>query len=463
MTETKSAALAQAVGLRSSTALVVASMIGAGIFTTTGFQAADLGHPGWIFALWILGGVLALCGALCFAELGAMMPRAGAEYVYIREAFGHTPAFMSAFVALVAGFSAPIAVALKSLIQYTGHFVPIFAENPSIAGLVTANDFAAIAVVWLLVAVHSLGVRTGLGFTDFVTALKVLGIIAVIAAAFAAGAGDPAGLTHVSPRYAELSTPDLLSRIATALIFVSFCYLGWNGAAYMAGEMHNPQRHLPRALLIGTALVTVLYLGLNAAYLYGANVDQLVEPTPDGGVRGILEVGLVSARALFGPIGVSLVTALLCISILASASAMTALGPRVYYAFALDFPPVAWLARVDPRTGSPAPALRLQGMVTTLIVLSGRVDQILQYAGFTLTLFASLAVASLIVLRIRRPHAPRPFRAWGYPVTPILFFAVSLWTMIWAIRGRPVESLLGLATAALGGILCAITLRVRPR
>jgi APA family basic amino acid/polyamine antiporter len=452
--------LVQAVGLRSATALVVASMIGAGIFTTTGFQAADLGHPGWIFALWVVGGILALCGALSFAELGAMMPRAGAEYVYIREAFGHTAAFMSAFVALIAGFSAPIAVALKSLVQYLGYFVPAFADNAPVAG-VGANDLAAIVLVWILVAIHSAGVRAGLGFTDIVTAIKVLGIVAIIVAAFAFGSGDASGLTYVSTRYTELSTLDLFARVATALIFVNFCYLGWNGAAYMAAEMPDPQRQLPRALLGGTILVTLLYLGLNAVYLYGADVDHLVEPVEDGGVRGLVEVGLVSSRVLFGPTGVSLVTALLCVSILASASAMTAVGPRVYYAFAQDFPPVAWLGRVGPRSGAPVLALQLQGVVTTVLVLSGRVDQILQYAGFTLTLFASLAVSCVIVLRIRRPDAPRPFRAWGYPFTPVLFLAVSAWTMVWAVRGRPVESILGMATAALGGILCAIALRFR--
>jgi APA family basic amino acid/polyamine antiporter len=453
MTDPARPSLVQAVGLRSASALVVASMIGAGIFTTTGFQAADLGHPGWIFALWILGGVLALCGALCFAELGAMMPRAGAEYVYIRQTYGQTAAFISAFVALVAGFSAPIAAALKSLVGYAGHFVPVFAHHHCIAGVVSVNDLTAIGFVWLLVFLHARGLRTGLGFTDIVTALKVLGILAFIVAAFALGTGSVSGLSYVSPRFAELSTFDLFSHIATALIFVNFCYLGWNGAAYLAGEMPAPQRDLPRALLSGTALVMLLYLGLNAVYLYGADVDRL---------SGVLQVGLVSSRALFGSAGVSLVTALLCVSILASASAMTAAGPRVYYAFAHDFPPVASLARIN-RRGAPNVALNVQGIVTALIILSGRVDEIIQYAGFTLTLFATLAVSCVIVLRIRRPDSSRPFRAWGYPVTPVLFLAVSTWTMIWAVRGRPVESLLGLATAALGGILCAIFVRSRPR
>ncbi len=447
MTKAPATALARGVRLRSATALVVASMIGAGIFTTTGFQAQDLGHPGWILFLWALGGVLAWCGALCFAELGAMMPNAGAEYVYIRETYGPAMAFMSAFVALVAGFSAPIAAALKGLVRYLGHFVPVFADDPRLAGLVSVNDLAAIALAWALVALHARGLRAGLGFTDAVTAFKVLGIICFIVVAVVSGRGVAARITEVSPIYGALGTLDLISNLATSLIFVNFCYLGWNGAAYMAGEMSAPQRDLPRALLLGTGLVTALYLALNLVYLYAAGVE---------GLAGAVEVGLVAAKSLFGPAGISAVAALLCVSILASASAMTALGPRVYYAFGQDVAPLNWLSRVSPRSAAPVNALVVQGALTTLLILSGRVDQILQYAGFTLTLFASLAVSCVLVLRVRWPAAPRPFRVWGYPVTPILFLLVSAWTMLWALRGRPAESLLGLATAAIGAVLCLV-------
>jgi APA family basic amino acid/polyamine antiporter len=444
--------LARGVRLRSATALVVASMIGAGIFTSTGFQAHDLGHPGWILLLWAVGGVLAWCGALCFAELGAMMPQPGAEYVYIRETYGKSIAFMSAFVALVAGFSAPIAVALKSFVRYLGHFVPIFVDDPLVAGIVPINDLVAIVLVWILVLIHARGLRAGLGFTDLVTALKVVGILALILGAVVSRAGDSTRLLAIAPQYEALSMPDLFGALATSLIFVNFCYLGWNGAAYMAGEMDQPQRDLPRALLLGTALVTALYLALNAVYFYAAGVE---------GLAGVVEVGLVTARALFGAAGVGLVTALLCVSILASASAMTVVGPRVYYAFGNDAPLFAALARVSPRTRAPIVALITQGAVTSLIILSGRVDQILSYAGFTLTLFASLAVSCVIVLRVTRPNAPRPFRAWGYPVTPLIFLTVSAWTLVWAYTDRPEESRLGLATAALGGALCAALTRRR--
>ena len=416
-----SAGLLRHLRLRSATALVVANIIGAGIFTTTGFQAADLGHPGYILLLWIVGGVLALCGALCFAELGAMMPEAGAEYVYLRETYGRALAFMSAFVSLTAGFSAPIASAAKSLIRYAGHFVPAFQDDPLLLGVLHLDDLAAIGVVWLLVIVHLRGMRGGIGFNDLITLFKATGIVAIILAALAIGAGSTANLTHVAPTYETLSTLDKLTAFATSLIFVSFCYSGWNAAAYMAAEMREPQRDLPRSLLLGTGLVVLLYLGLNAVYFYGASVEELA---------GKVEVGLVASEKLFGPAGAAPVTVVLCLSIFASASAMTIAGPRVYYAFGRDFAPLGWLARADAKTGAPRSALVLQGVATSIIIVSGRIDQIQQYAGFTLSLFACLAVSCVIVLRLRQPNANRPFRAWGYPATPLVFLAVTIWTMV---------------------------------
>lgn len=437
--------------LRSAAALVIANMIGAGIFTTTGFQAGDLRHPVFIFALWVVGGILALLGALCYAELGAMMPHAGGEYVYLRETYGPAFGFMSAFVSLTAGFSAPIAAATESFVIYLGHFFPFLSEEARLAGVVSVVDLTALGVVWLLVAIHLRAVRTGTGFNDLMTAFKVAGIVAILLAAAALGRGDASNLVTPSPSFQELSRTDTLAALGTSLIFVMFCFAGWNAAAYVAGEMEDPQRNLPRALLLGTATVLVLYLGLNAVYFYGASVDELA---------GQVDVGVVASRTLFGAWGVDLVTVVLCASILASASAMTMAGPRVYYALGKDFRPFAFLARTRP-TGAPAVALVAQGVVTSIIIVSGRVDQIQQYAGFTVSLFASLAVSCVIVLRLRLPDVERPFRAWGYPLSPLLFLAVSVWMMFWAFQGRPVESALSLLTVLLGGVIFAISVSRR--
>ena len=426
------------IGLRSAAALVVANIIGAGIFTTTGFQAEALGDPTLIFALWVLGGILAWCGALCYAELGAAMPEAGAEYVYLRETYGPAFGFMSAFVSCVAGFPAPIAAALKGMTAYLGAFVPVLASNSGVIGGVTTGDLLAVLVVWGLTAVHLRGLRGGMRFNDFVTLAKVLGIVAILIGAAAFGSGNVANFTTQSS-----TTEATLPAFATSLIFVMFCFSGWNAAAYMASEIEAPQRNLPRALLLGTSIVLVLYLGLNAVYLYGANVDELA---------GKVEVGLVASRHLFGPAGTGFVTVVLTLSLLASASAMTAAGPRVTFALGRDVPMLRGLSKTNTVTGAPTAALLTQGVVTTLLVLSGTVDQIQQYAGFTLALFSSLAVSCVIVLRIRHPELARPFRAWGYPLTPLFYIGVSGWTMLWAFQGRPMESLLALLTVVVGGV-----------
>ncbi len=431
------------IGFRSATALVIANIIGAGIFTTTGFQASDLGHPGYIFLLWLVGGVLAFCGALCFAELGSAIPRAGGEYVYLRETYGKPFGFMSAFVSLVAGFSAPIAAAVMGLTGYASHFVPALSKGYEVAGLDIRN-LTAIGIVWLLTLVHLRGARGSIGFNDLITLFKVCGIVAIIFAALLFGNGSYENIVTVGPIYQELSANQRFAAFGTSLIFVMFCYSGWNASAYVVSEMRNPQKDLPRSLLVGTLFVALLYLGLNFVYFYGSGVNELA---------GEVEVGLVSSNRLFGPFGVSMVTLVLCVSIFASASAMTIAGPRVYYAFGKDFHPLRLLSETDPATGAPKKAMILQAVVTSILIVSGSLDQIQQYAGFTLSLFSSLAVSCVIVLRIKRPDMERPFKVWGYPLTPLLFLGVSVWTMYWAFQGRPLESTWSLITVAAGGLI----------
>jgi basic amino acid/polyamine antiporter, APA family len=430
--------------LRSGIALVVANIVGAGIFTSTGFQAADLPHPGYIFLLWIVGGVLAFSGALCYGELGAAMPRAGAEYVYLRETYGGMFGFMSAFVSLIAGFSAPIAAVCKAFISYMAHFFPELGGDPAPLGPLAVNDVLAAGLVWILIGLQLRSVRAGIGFNDLLTLLKLIGLIIFILLAVFFGRGQLDNLTFVSERYAEIGTADKLGAFATSLIFVMFCYMGWNAAAYLASEFKEPERDLPRSLLLGTGIVVVLYLSINAVYFLGANVDELA---------GRVDVGIVASQNLFGNAGVTFVTIVIGAALLTSATAMTIAGPRVYYALGEDYRLFRFFARVNPKSGTPTTSLLVQGAVTTAIIFSGGIDAIQQYAGFTLTLFSALAVSCVIALRIRRPDMHRPFRAWGYPFTPLLFLSITIWTMIWAFRGRPFESAAGLATVAAGGLI----------
>ncbi len=445
--------LIRGIGLKSAIALVIANIIGAGIFTSTGFQAGALGHPGYIFMLWVVGGLLAFCGALCYAELGAAMPRAGGEYVYLRETYGPAVGFLSAFISLFAGFAAPIASALKSLVRYLTFFFPALASDPVVFGFINVNDWLAIGFAWTLVAIHLRGVKGGVRFNDYITLVKLFGILLIVFIAAAFGKGQLSNLVHVSRSYDMMNLSDKLGAFANSLIFVMFCYSGWNASAYVAGEIKDPRKNLPRSLILGTGIVVVLYLALNAVYFYGANVDELANR---------IEVGLVAARNLFGSGGVTLVTTVLSISLLASASAMTIAGPRVYYALGRDFPVFHLFARTDASTGAPTASLLLQGVVTSVMILSGRVDQIQQYVGFTLTLFSSIAISCVIVLRIRRPSMERPFRVWAYPLAPVLFLAISIWTLVWNFRGRPVESILSLLTVLAGGAVFYAMLS-RPR
>jgi APA family basic amino acid/polyamine antiporter len=276
------------------------------------------------------------------------------------------------------------------------------------------------------------------------TLMKVVGIMIFVAAAFVWGSGTLSGLFAVTPVFDLVRDEGRLPQsLATSLVFVMFCYSGWNASAYIASEMKQPRRDLPRSLVLGTLLVLVLYLGLNVVFFYAVGA---------AGLAGEVEVGLIAGRALFGDFGASLVAVVICVSILASVSAMTIAGPRVYFAFGRDFPPLRALGRVG-RTSAPTLALLLQGVVTSILIVSGRVDQIQQYAGFTLSLFASLAVSCVIVLRIRQPGLRRPFRVWAYPLPPLLFLSVSLWMMLWAYRARPLESTLAVLTAVVGGVI----------
>lgn len=376
------------------------------------------------------------------------MPHAGAEYVYLRETYGRLFGFMTAFVSLVAGFSAPVASAVKGVVRYSTYFFPALSAEPRLWGVISVNDLIAVALVWILVAIHLRGLRGSVGFNDWITLFKVVGILTIIIAAALIGRGALSNLTRIAPSFYAMNATSRLIAMATSLIFVMFCYSGWNAAAYVAGEMKNPQRDLPLALLLGTGIVVVLYLALNAVYLYGGGVEDLA---------GKVEVGLVAARRLFGGWGVTFVTSVICISMFASASAMTVAGPRVSYALGVDSPPFRFLSRTPSSTHVPRGALLLQGFATSVLVVSGRVDQIQQYSGLTLLLFTCLAVSCVIVLRIRSPKMHRPFRAWGYPLTPILYLGVSAWMMFWAFQGRPVESVASLLTVLVGGLIFYLT------
>jgi APA family basic amino acid/polyamine antiporter len=404
--------------------LVVASMVGTGIFTTSGLLIRDLGSPIAVLVAWLLGGVLALCGALSYGELAAALPRNGGEYQLLSRIYHPAVGFAAGLVSLVVGFSAPLAASALAFGHYVSVVIP--AISPTAAGI-------ALGVV--AAVPHATHARLGGRVQVAVTVLEIGLVLAFVAAGAAhgdatrlvAGGGEP---------FAALGTP----AFAVALIYVSFAYSGWNGAVYLAGEVRDPSRTLPRALLLGTSVVVVLYLALNVVFLAAA---------PAGELAGVVEVGHVAAVRLLGPRAGRALSAVVALILAASVSAMLMAGPRVYERMGLDYSRLAVLAR-RTRQGGPVVAVALQAVMAVAMIATSSFAALLLYIGFTLSLVAGLAVLGVVVLRWREPDLVRPARTWGYPAPPLLFVLLSAWMMVHALVENPASSWAGLATAVTG-------------
>lgn len=420
--------LERRIGLFTAASVVVANVIGSGIFTTSGFIARDVADPRGLLLVWLIGGILAFAGALSYSELGAAMPEAGGEYVYLREAYSPLVGFLSGWMSFFIGFSGAIASTALLFTDYLAHFLPAV-KPPGAPGIAVA-----VALVWAFAAVHAAGVGPGGLLQRVLTVVKVASIGGLIVVGIGLGEGT---VSHFSA-----SGPANWSAIPVSLVFVMFSYSGWNAAAYLAGEIRDPSRVLPRALLLGTAIVTVLYLGLNVFYLYALPIEEMA------GVTAVAEKASVFA---LGQTATNFVTAIVMLAIAASTSAMVLAGPRVYYAMARDRVFPGGLDAVHPRFRTPARAIILQSVWTTLLIFFFKhVEKLMLYTGFALVIFSSLAVLAVFVLRVRRPGMPRPFRVPGYPFVPALFVAASIWMGFFTVRSRPWESLLGLLTVAAG-------------
>lgn len=442
-------------GLTVTAAIVIANMIGTGVFTSTGYQAAGLHDPLTILACWVVGGVLALCGAAAYAELGSMMPRAGGEYVYLREAYHPVVGYMSGWASLTAGFSAPIAAASLAFSYYLTTMIPALqGAEPWVDGAIVLGPQQAVAMGLILAvtALHSFDTKVGGWVQAGFTAAKVLLIALFILGGLALGQGDWANLASREGGLANLGT----TAFATSLMYVSFAYSGWNAAAYIADEVEQPERNLPRALLLGTGSVMALYVLLNLVFLYAVPVEALATGAGGGPV---VEVGDVAARSLFGDRAGALVSSVIALALVSTVSAMIMAGPRVYAAMAADRALFRFLARHN-RRGVPVPAVITQAVVACLFVLVGDLGKLLRYVSFTLAVFAALTVAAVFVLRRRGLTAA--YRTWGYPVTPVAFIALSAWIAYSQIRLQPVESATGGAVLALGALLYVLFLRGKP-
>jgi APA family basic amino acid/polyamine antiporter len=400
-------------------------MIGTGVFTSSGLLVGELGGRAAVLSTWALGGLVALCGALVYAELGAMLPRVGGEYVYLSRAFPPVVGFTSGWLALLAGFGAPIAAGAAAFGRY------LAAALPGVpAGL------AALLLIAVATAVHARDVRGAGRLQVGLTAVNVIAMVALCVA------GGVALLAKASPAAIEPVAPGDVGvhALAVGLVLVSYSYFGWNAAAYVAGELESPQRTLPRALIAGCLLVTGLYVGLNALFL---------QALPPAALAGQIEVAHLVATALFGPAAARALSLVIALVLAGSVSALTMTGPRVYLAMAEDglFPRL--FAQRNTR-GAPSAGVLLQGTLALVLVATATFDALLVYVGFTLSLSAAATIAAAAWLRHKEPDLPRPFRTPGWPLTPLVFFALSLWMATYSIRERPAESLAGGLSVAFG-------------
>lgn len=420
------------VGAFTAGCLLVSNMIGTGVFSTTGFLARDLGSPAWILGLWAAGALYALCGAVCYAELGAAFPRVGGEYVYLREAFGPLPAFLSGWASLTAGFGAAIASCAVLFALHLRELVPALGGADSLWARTHAVE---LGLVWGLTAVHVAGTRGGGALQRVLTGLKVGAVGALLLLGLTLGDGGP------HPAMAGTGTPTV-SALLVGFLFVTFSYSGWNAIGYVAGELERPERSLPRASLVGTAVVALAYLALNGLYLHALPIEELA-------AAPLEPVAHKAAAALFGARAGAWISALLTVSIAGAASAMVWAGPRVYQAMAEDGVLPAALGR-RASGGAPVGATLLQSGWVTLLVLSGTYEALLVYASVILIAFSALAVAATVVLRRTRPALARPFRARPWPLAPLAFLAASA-ALLWAgLQVRSEETLWGLVTIAAG-------------
>ncbi len=430
--------LQRQLGLFSVTNIVIANIIGAGIFTTTGYVLGFLGDPVVMLVLWILGGLISLCGALAFGELGAAFPDAGGEYVFISKLFNPLLGFLSGWLSLIVGFSAPIAASAIGFSKYLCWAFPDIQSWLWLHGVISVESFnriLAILVILVFSLIHAKGLAIGAKVQNGLTLIKILLVVGLIVAGFSVGEGSLKNL-HVDRSF-DFGFENWKA-IGLSLMFIMFAYSGWNSATYIGSEIRSPQKVIPRSLLISTLTVIVLYVLLNLFFVYAV---------PPGEMRNEPEVAGLAAGFAFGKVAEKVISILISFALFSSLSAFIILGPRVYYKMAQDGLFFKSIARIDPRKKVPVNAIFLQAIIAIILVLSGTFEQILTYMGFSLGIFPVLAVAGAI--RLRR-QGKSVIRLPGYPFVHIIFIVTGVGMLVLTYFERPVESTVALFTALSG-------------
>ena len=405
-------------------------MVGTGVFTSLGFQLLDI-HSGFvILLLWAVGGLIALCGAMTYAELGAALPRSGGEYNFLSRIYHPAVGFASGWTSATIGFAGPTALAAMTFAAYATSIFELGSSQ-------VIEKAIAVALVVILTVIHS-GSRRGSGGLQVVFTILKVGVIVLFCVAAVMLTKTPQSVRFIpAPGDGALLTT---SAFAVSLIYVSYAYTGWNAATYLSSELERPQQALPGILITGTLVVTALYVALNFAFLHSAPIDSMA---------GELEVGFISAQYVFGEAGGRFAGLVLASLLISTVSAMIIAGPRVLQVIGEDFKALRFLAHTN-EDRIPSRAIYVQALLAITFILSSGFESVLVFAGFTLALNSFVTVIGVFVLRIRQPHLTRPYRTFLFPIPPLIYLALTAWTLWFVLLSRPVEGLFGLGVIGSG-------------
>ena len=421
------------------TAVVIANMIGTGVFTSLGFQLLDIQSGFAILLLWALGGLIAVCGSMTYAELGSALPRSGGEYNFLTEIYHPSAGFISGWISATIGFSAPTALAA---ITFSTYLLTIFPE--------INNDWLrkiiACSLIVILAFIHSSNRKSSGGLQMIFTVMKV-GVIILFCFGAILFAKNIQPVSF-SPNSNDISTI-FSGSFAVSLIYVSYAYTGWNAATYLSSEIERPQKYLPLILISGTTIVTVLYILLNFVFLSVAPIEDM---------QGKIEIGFIAAQSAFGGSVANFTGLVLSLLLISTVSAMTIAGPRVLQVIGEDFKVLNILSR-KRKDGIPSTAIYIQSLIAIIFILSSSFESILVFAGFTLALNSFVTVIAVFVLRSKQPNLPRPYKTFGYPFTPLIYLALTGWTLYFVIINRPIEVLFSLGIILSGLIFYYVSNR----
>jgi len=446
----KATGLIRQLGLFDSTMMMVGIVIGSGIFLTTGIMAKSIPSASLILLAWIAGGLITLAGALTYAELGAAMPDAGGQYVYLREAYSPLSGFLFGWILFLVTMAGSIAALGVAFAEYFGHFFPswstentIFSTGISILKhhfhyALSMGQVVAIVVSILLSAFNYIGVFFGKTIQNILTVIKIGTLLAFIGLGLTVGKGTPVDFT-LNPT--GLSFSQLIIGFGVALVAITWAFDGWNNITYAAGEIKNPKRNLPSSLIFGTLMITVLYVLTNYVYLVALPANKMA---------GVVTVAEKAAATLFGSTSAGLLSAAVLISVLGALNGSIFVGSRVYYAMAKDKLFFQRVGDVHPRFRTPAFAIFIQAIWACILTVSGTFEQLFTFVVFITVLFYVGTAASVFTLRRKFPDLPRPYKTWGYPVIPVVFILASLGILINTLIEKPGESLAGLGFTIIG-------------